>query len=94
MNDILTKIYKALEKPLWNMTISERCELQKLLNKSIRVDDNNRFLTTVDRENFKYHINEFESDIQLINSKNKERILAQTATIQIALNRISDILKN
>ena len=91
--DILSEIYNKLQNPVYEMAISDRCDLQKLLNKAIRMDDAQQFLNDIDRENFLYHINNFESDIFLIESKTREQILKQAAIIQIALNRMSDIYK-
>lgn len=92
--DIISKIYNGLQKPVYKMAVGERCDLQKLLNKAIRMDDENRYLAETDRLNFEHHINQFESDIFLIESKTEERILTQAATIQIALNKISNICRD
>lgn len=92
--DIVNEFYNKLSKAIWHMTISDRCDLQKLLNKAIRMNDANCFLSEIDERNFKHHINQFESDIFLIESKIKERVLLQIATIQIAADKITEIYKD
>jgi hypothetical protein len=91
--DILNEIYNKLQTPVYKMTVHDRCDLQKLFNRAIREDDVKRFLCETDRKNFLHHIAQFEADILLIDSKIRQRILGQAASIQVAINAISDICK-
>ena len=91
--EIINAIYDRLQKHAYKMDIGERCNLQKLLNKAIRMNDANRYLDETDERNFQHHIRQFEADIFLIESNLKQKILLQAATIQIALNRISEECK-
>ena len=81
INELISEVYKGIQKPVYEMTIFDRVELQQLLRKAL-----SKNLQPSDREDFEFHANKFESDIYLIDSKRKEMILTQLATIQIAIN--------
>jgi len=89
INELISEVYKGIQKPVYEMTIFDRMELQRLLRKALR----HRDLQISDREDFEFHANKFESDIYLIDSKRKEMILTQLATIQIAIDGIKKALE-
>nr|DAT81740.1 MAG TPA: hypothetical protein [Caudoviricetes sp.] len=69
------------------MSLEERCELQKTakqaLNEDIMIEDKLMCQGIVDK---------FENDIFNIASRVKENSLQKAATLQIALNRLTDEL--
>lgn len=86
-NEILIKTYTILNRK-YQMSVEERCELQKLLREALLRD-----IETIDRDNFTFHLNKFEEDIFNIISGKKEKCLSKLAQMQIALDGMTEEIK-
>ena len=71
-----------------NMSLEERCELQRTAKRALDKD-----ITLEDKLMCQGIVDKFENDIFNIANRVKENSLQKAATIQIALNRLTDELK-
>ncbi|MGL5766033.1 MAG: hypothetical protein ACRCX8_10375 [Sarcina sp.] len=84
--DVIQEIWTMLQKGKLNMSLVERCKLQKLLKRALEYD-----LNSSDREDFIYHKDTFEDDMMMISSKVQNGILEEIVAIQSRLNKIERI---
>ena len=85
--ELLSKIYTGLTNKT-KMNVAERCELQKLLKEALH-----REIEEEEKEMCLFHIGKFEEDIFTIVNKVKENSLRKLAEMEIAMNRITDAIK-
>jgi len=89
--ELLTKIYNAPLRNKSEMTIKERCEVQKHLTEALKYS-----LDDTDRKNFEHHSDRFVDDILLLVSKLEMEVATQIAVICMATDKIAkkfDVIK-
>ncbi len=90
-DEILIKIYNYPLANKTSMTITQRCELQRLLTEALKYQMNDP-----DRANLEHHSNRFIDDILLLVSSLEMSVATQIATISMATDKIAkkfDVVK-